>query len=392
MADENTAKPGDPPKEPGSEPLSPDEAGSTPSIEGPGAEDTPAEAEVPAAGGAQMPATSAAMTPGQRLAAKKALKATQKREFKEELKREEEEKRLKELEEADRLLGRGPIEPALPQNVERAAGKFTRFLQENKLRILAGVVAAAVAAGIGFGLQEFTESGSAEQAAELARALEILDAPIDADDADGKTDDGKPVFKSASERASKAAAAFADVVKSDSDSAAAAWAKLGQGAAQLRLGKPEEARATFRSVENAPEERPVRTGRAIEGAAIALEAQGKLDEALQAYQQLQSLAGEKALAEYHIARLRLAKGDREGATTLFKQLYDQLSAPNDDRPPSGYLRGEVEQRLAELDSSLVDQGSATQPPQQFSDEQLQRLLQQLQSQGKGGTAPGAGGE
>jgi len=376
MADENSANSGDPTKEPepeAKEPVTPP----------PEPLSSDAEAADIVAGKVQ------GTTPGQRLAAKKALKATQKRDFKVELKREQEEQRIKEQEEADRLLGRAPPSAALPQSVDRAAGTFTHFLQDNRSRILLGAGALIAAAGLVLGLQRFLSSGAAEQAAELGRALDLVKAPVDADDADGKSDDGKPLFKSEAERAAKVAAAFGDVIKADEEGAATTWAKLGQGAAQLALGKFDEARASFKSAGGGTDDAPEQAARVVEGDAVALEAQGKVDEALKGFEQLQAIAGQKELGEYHVARLRLAKGDREGAKALLKSLYDALSAVKEDSAPSPYLKSEVELRLAEIDSSLVDLGSSAQQPQQFSDEQLQRLLQQLQNKGK---APGAAGE
>jgi hypothetical protein len=378
MADENTAGSGDDPKEPdASEPSEPSEPVPPPALD-----------PVAHAATRQAAASGVATTPGQRLAAKQALKATQKRDFKEELKRNEDEKRRKELEDADRMLGRGPVDPALPQNVERVAGKFTGFLQDNRERILIALGLLVVLAGVALGLTRFMRSGSREQAAELARALELLNAPISADDPDGKTDDGKPLFKSEAERAAKSASAFADAAKEGPDNPTGLWARLGQAASQLALGKSSEARALFQSTGGNAGDEPAIRARALEGVAIALEGEGKSDEALKTYEQLKELEGQKELAQYHLARLRLAKGDREGGKGLLKALYDQLNAAKEDSPPSPYLKAEVELRLAELDSSLVDQGSSQQQPQQFSDEQLQRLIEQLQK----GKAPGAKGE
>jgi tetratricopeptide (TPR) repeat protein len=371
MADENTAPPG--------EPKDPDASSPEPSVD--------PLAESAATAGTTPAASAGAMTPGQRLAAKKALKATQKREFKEELRREEELKRQQEQEEADRLLGRAPVEPVLPQNVEKAASKFTTFLQDHRGGIVGALLGAVAIAGAVFAARHFMSAGSQEQATQLARAVELSNAAIDADDTDGKTDDGKPLFKSESERATKAAGAFGEAVKIEADSEAARWAKLGQAALQLLTGKPAEARASYDSAAQGAEDVAVRA-RSMEGKAIALEAENKPDEALKVFEQLKALEGHKELGDYHIARLRLSKGDRDGAKTLLKALYDQLNAPKEGDPPRPYLKMEVELRLAELDSSLVDQGSSMQAPQQFSDEQLQRLIEQLQK----GKAPGAPSE
>lgn len=365
-----------------------DENTSDPGATGSGSDATnePSEPPTPATEGeASSESALGAMTPGQRLAAKKALKATQKREFKEELKRKEEEDRQKELAEAERILGRAPVEPVLPQNVERVAGKFTTFLQEQRARILAGVALVVVAAGAVMAFQRFVHSGNAEQAAELARAVELSNAPIDAEGRADKSDDGEPSFASESERASKAAAAFADAAKTDEKSTAAGWAKLGQAATLVAAGKFSEAEALYRTAASHEGDAQIRA-RALEGTGIALEAQGKQDDAHKAFEQLKAIESEKQLAEYHLARLALAKGDRDGAKATLKALYDQLNAVREDGAPSPFLKAEVELRLAELDSSLVDQGSSAQQPQQFSEEQLQRLLQQLQQ----GKAPGTG--
>src|SRR5690606_20599967 len=94
-----------------------------------------------------------------------------------------------------------------------------------------------------------------------------------------------------------------------------------------------------------------------------------------------ALAGaDKDLSEYHAARLKLAQGDREGAKALLKPLYDRLSQ-RADGAPSRYLKGEVEARLAEIDSTLVERASGGGDGQQFSQEELQRLIEQLRQKG-----------
>jgi hypothetical protein len=327
------------------------------------------------------------LTPGQRLAAKKAQKAVEKREFKEELKRSEEESRLKEQEEADRLLGRARPEPELPAEVEQAARTFSDFVQDHRGRILGGLAAGLAIAAVAFGAQRFMRSGAAEQAEQLGRALEIANAGIDPDDTDGSTDDGKPVFKTEQERANKALAAF-DKVAQGEDDAAATWAKLAAAAAETQLGKFAEARKRFQAVYDAHRKEPQLAARALEGVGLSYEGEAKPDEALKAYEQLKSIEGSKELSEYHVARIKLAKGDREGGKTLLKALYDQLSAPGEGAAPSRYLKSEVEVRLAEIDSKLVDKGSSIDgdTPQQFSEEQMQRLIEQLQKKGAAGGA------
>ena len=367
-----------------------------------GASELPAVSEGGAAPPAAAPSAGAAptsgaagkaagLTPGQRLAAKKAQKAVEKREFKEELKRTEEEARQKEEAEADRLLGRTRPEPALPAEVEKAARTFSDFLQDHRDKIFLAVGALAALAAIAFGAQRFLRSGAAEHAAELGHALEIANAAIDADDADGKADDGKPVFKTEQERAAKALAAFDEVVKGSDDAAAAVWAKLGAAAQQVELGKFDDARQRFQRVYDAHAKDPQIAARALEGVGIALEGAGKQDEALKVFEKLKTVEGSAELSEFHVARITLAKGDREAGKTALKALYDRLSTPTEGSAPSRYLKAEVEVRLAEIDSKLVDKGGVGEGPQQFSEEQIQRLMEQLQKQ-QGGQAPGTGKE
>jgi tetratricopeptide (TPR) repeat protein len=345
------------------------------------------EPNEPETGAGEPPAvattTGIKLTPGQRLAAKKAQKAVDKREAKEERRAAEEIQRQKEQEEADKLFGRAQVEPALPAEVQKTATDFSDFMQHNRGKLVGGVVAALVVAlAVIFGRQ-LLSAGSAEQASELAKALELNNAGIDADDADGKTDDGKPVFKSERERAEKALAAFDDAAKKGEGSAAS-WAKLAGGASLVQLGRFEDADKRFEPLAN--DKDPALAARALEGAGIALEAAGKSDQAAKKYEQLAKLDGNKDLGEYHLARLQLARGDLEGGKTMLKTLYDRLSTPAEGETPSRYLRSEVEVRLAEIDSSLVDKGSSLGGgaggggAQQFSEEQIQRMIEQLQRQ------------
>src|SRR6185436_6325543 len=103
---------------------------------------------------------------------------------------------------------------------------------------------------------------------------------------------------------------------------------------------------------------------------IALESSGKLDEALKQLEQLKKYddGAYKDLAEYHLARFKLASGDRDAAKTLLKGVYDRLGSPAEGAPKSRFLKGEVEVRLAELDSSLVPAGGGA---QEFSQEEIQ---------------------
>jgi tetratricopeptide (TPR) repeat protein len=386
MAEENKIvpdarpQPGTPGSEPASEPPEAAQAESAPAPEPPSSADSSSGAG---------PRPSAGLTPGQRLALKRDKKAQQKKEFKAELKRDEEAEAAREQEEAERVLGyRRPA--AAPDAVQEVATEFTGYVQGHRGRIV-GAVLGVLALGFVFVLgRNYMSAGSAEQAERLASAIELADAPLDPADDDGKGENDKPVFKSAADRTSKASEAFASAAKLSSDSLAGSWARLGQAGVLLAAGKADQAVPLFQQSLTAHKDDPVVGARALEGLAIALEASGKRDEALKRFQELKSFDGgaHKDVAEYHIARLKLAQGDRDGAKALLKDLYDRLSAPAEGAPRSRFLKGEVEARLSELDSSLVPAGGGE--AQQFSPEELQRLIQQIQQ--KGGVPPGGRGE
>jgi hypothetical protein len=331
-----------------------------------------------------------ALTPGQRLAQKRDKKALQKRDFKADLKREEEEQAEQEQAEAERIMGvrRAPL---APDSVQEVATEFTGYVQGHRARIVGGV---ALVVGLGVALvlgRDYLGAGSAHQAQLLGTALEIANAPVDPSNTDGKNADGKPVFKSAADRATKAGDAFASAARDEPGTRAAAWADLARASLLTVGGKADRAATLYQATYNAHKGDVVLGAQALEGLAIALETTGKLDDALKRFQELKGYDGgaQKDLAEYHIARVKLAKGDREGAKTLLKEVYDRLGAPAEGAPRSRFLKGEVEARLAELDSSLVPAGGSE--AQQFSPEEIQRLIQQLQQ--KGGHPPtGAGNE
>jgi tetratricopeptide (TPR) repeat protein len=320
-----------------------------------------------------------ALTPGQRLAEKRGKKAQAKQDFKSELKRKEQEVSEKEQEEAERILG-FQRNVNVPDATAETANQVTHYVQDHSGRIIGGILAVvAVGLIVVFG-RDLLMAGSSEQAELLKTAIDIAGATVDANDDDGKDDQGKPVYKSEKDRATKAVEAFAATVKVAPDSQAGSLAKLAQGSLLTSLGKAGEAAPLFAAAFATEKQRPQVAALALEGQGIALEAEGKADEAEKRFDQLKSFDGSayKDVAEYHLARLKLAKGDRDGAKTLLKSVYDRLGSPAEGAPKSRYLKGEVEVRLAEIDSSLVPAGGGE--AQQFSQEEIQRLIQQLQQQ------------
>jgi tetratricopeptide (TPR) repeat protein len=324
------------------------------------------------------------MTPGQRLLAKKTAKADQKRELKDELKRKAEDAKKAEEAEVDRAFGRTGQAPVAPDQVQRAAVEFSSYLQGHRAAILVGVLSVV---GIGFAWiygKKALSAGSAEQTGLLAEASAVATGGIDPSDDDGKDERGKPVYKTVEARDRAALDAYTKALAEGKGSVAAGWAALAQGAIQLRLGRGDDAVKTFADVLASHRADPLITARALESLGIALEAAGKTDEAKKRFEELKAAdKGQGALlADYHLGRLELAKGDRAAATALLKGVYDKLVEAAARNERSAYLKGEVESRLAELDSKLVP-NLAPSDPGQMDPAELQRLIEQLQRSGAG---------
>ena len=117
-----------------------------------------------------------------------------------------------------------------------------------------------------------------------------------------------------------------------------------------------------------------------------------LDDALAAYKQLEQLdvGGFKELGMYHQARVLQAKGDKQKAIELLKDVHKRVTEPGEKHPFS-YLEFVVEDRLRALDPTAL-------PPKapkmggpggniDMSNPEIQELLKKLQQQGPKGGAP-----
>jgi hypothetical protein len=137
-------------------------------------------------------------------------------------------------------------------------------------------------------------------------------------------------------------------------------------------------------------------GRALEGAGLAKEGKGDLDGALATFVDLGKVdaKGFKELSKYHQARLHLAKGEKEKAKDLLKELLalkgeekdptkdvlsptDKASLPGLDTQSFPYLKTVAEELLRSIDPtampSRMQLNSPTGP--KLTPEQLKALQQ-----------------
>lgn len=343
-----------------------------------------------------------AMSPGARLAAQRAAKAAAKAAKKA--------ARAAEAE-AAAAADAGPRKPdAIELAAEHRAEVAENWFHTHRLHLL-GAVAAIVLAFGGFALWEkYGHASDREAAAALVAALEAANGIVSEDpSAFGTLPSDVEVFATGEARATRALELFREVTGKHPGTPAAAWARLGEGSALLDLGKPAEAREAFeKALREAGGDVTVQA-RAQEGVAFAFEAEGKPDQALERFQAL-TRVGEGAfrdLGEYHLARIYLAKGERDRAKDMLKTLVQRLRERDDD-PRIGaaapYVRNQAELRLAELDPTAVPRGAGGgfggglpgglqigggDGPSKLSQEQIEALIRNLQrSAGGGGGAAG----
>jgi len=299
-------------------------------------------------------------------------------------------------------LGGAAIPEADPL-LERVA-RAQKWIREHR-QTFGGLVAIALVAGGGvFGYEYWQGKRNAEASSLLAQAIGDSHGHI-SDKADDEDDDSKPTqqlyptFKSAADRREAGLAKFRSVETKYGGTGAAILARLGEASLLLDGGDATGALAAYTDVKSsalAQADAEVR-GRALEGIGFAHElmAQGAstpgadLDAAEGAFKDLAQadVQGFRELGTYHQARVLAAKGEKEKAIDLLKDLEKKVNEPGDSHP-FPYLAFVVEDRLRELDPKALPP-KAPAPAKgpggvDMNDPQVQRLIRQLQQQQKGG--------
>jgi tetratricopeptide (TPR) repeat protein len=300
------------------------------------------------------------------------------------------------------------------QKAEARAADVAGWVDKNR-PIAYGALAAVLLVVAGYVGWSMFGNRTAEQAAvALGEALDVANAEIRSADAPAPENDtsDRETFTTTTLRATKALDLFRKVTRSHSGTDAAVWARLGEAHALLDLGQPANARAAYEKALREGSGDSAVAARAFEGIAFTYEAENQPAKAIEKFEAL-SRAGEgayKDLADYHLARMYLRTNAEPRAKRLLEELVTRLRA-RDDREPgdvSPFVLGQAELRLAELGSSLVQRptqgmggGSMFGPGgvqlggeggggQNFTPEQIQEILRNLQKN-QGGGAGGAGG-
>lgn len=238
-----------------------------------------------------------------------------------------------------------------------AAGKWFRA----NFGKIQWVVLAGVAAAAGYGLYNSQIEKSAAAATDaLVAGVSVEHGKVMAEDKrsdEEKEFDNAKVFKTTDERADAALAAYRKAAADHPGTASALLAKLGEAGVLLDkrdwAGAIEAYKAVLAS-KLATADADVR-GRSIEGLGLAKEGKADLDGATASFKELQAIdeRGFKELGMYHEARMLLAKGDKDKAKDLLKQIHDKLVVPTPEGKPFRYLETLVDDALRRLDPNAL---------------------------------------
>ena len=211
-----------------------------------------------------------------------------------------------------------------PDSFQRLGGEARDWLVNRQTWVAIGV-AIALAAGLGIAVVHyFGERGDAQAARALGAALEVMDRVVMAPaDATPPIAGMKPPFKSEAEKDQAIVQSLTQFLAAHPGTRAATTAALPLAQAEFRLGHYEAAIQEFEAfVKTAPSEEPLRLI-ALEGRGLALEALGRTEQALGAFDALSAATqGDflKGMGVYHRGRILAATGHKEEAAKLFAQV------------------------------------------------------------------------
>ncbi len=344
------------------------------------------------------------MTAGARLAAAKAAKAARKAA-----------KKGKEKKAQDPVAQ--VRESALVQRAEQAGS----WAKDNRGTVLVALAVLVIGLGGWMGWRYHTDQEAQAAASLLEDAVEIADAAVIPEEEDGDDaahadaerpdtdhaddEDEAPTFPTEQARAEAALEAYRRVLSQYPDSTAAPWARLGEARALFELDHNDEARTAYEQAITEGGADSAVVWRALEGKGFTFEAEEHWDQALGVYQELARVddARFEPVASYHMARMYLAKNDRERATETLRGVVDHLREAEDDEHAQDfqYVLAQAQTRLRELDPSAVPApppGLGDQPfggggggADQLTPEQLQELIRRFQQQQQAGGGAGGGG-
>ncbi|AKQ66256.1 putative lipoprotein [Myxococcus hansupus] len=233
-----------------------------------------------------------------------------------------------------------------PDTFQKAGTEASDWLAQRQkiIGLAAGVL---ILGGVGVAIaSEVSKRGEEKAAMALGQALTILDRPVEGVQPAQPGDTEKP-FASVTERDQELVKALDAFRKEHGGTRSSATAALTEGNAQFRLGNYPGAQAAFAEfLKGAAQNDPLRA-EAFEGQGYALEAEGKFDDAIKAFEQMNAAGGAflVGMGDYHKARMLILLGKKEEAA----QVLTKLTAAH----PNTAAARQAGERLAVLASEGV---------------------------------------
>jgi hypothetical protein len=210
-----------------------------------------------------------------------------------------------------------------PDEFQVVAGRVMGWIAAHQKPVLALLVALGVAILGGWAASAYSSSRDAKAGAELAVALELSSRPL-ASEAQGQP--GVETFPTREERHKAALQALGKVRADFPRSTAAQTAEAQIGFLKLKAGDAAGAQAALQAfLDHAPGGHPLRA-LVQESVGYALEAQGKLEEAREAFARL-ARDGAPERAAFQEARIALVAGKPEAKQQLEQVAKEYAKEP-----------------------------------------------------------------
>ncbi|MFP2960335.1 tetratricopeptide repeat protein [Myxococcus sp. 1LA] len=208
-----------------------------------------------------------------------------------------------------------------PDTFQKVGTEASDWLAQRQklIGLAAGVL---VLGGVGVAIASEVSKRGEEKAAEaLGQALTVLDRPVEGVQP-AQPGDTEPPFKTVKERDEALVKSLSEFRQQHGGTPSAATAALTEGKAQFRLGNHAAAQASFGEfLKGAAQNDPLRA-EAFEGQGYALEADGKYEDAIKAFEQMGTAGGPflVGMGDYHKARMLILLGKKEEAAQVLSKL------------------------------------------------------------------------
>ncbi len=226
------------------------------------------------------------------------------------------------------------------QKAYEATLPYTRAI----LFTVVGAIAVLVAVWV---IDHFVTTSREEATETFDHAVRVAEAELITDTAPVKPEDKLPRFKTDKERLEASLAEIDKLETGKGSGQVGRRARLARAGLLFDLGRFPEAEADYRKYLDGAHDDDTLRFLAREGVGLSLEAQGKLDDALAAYKELEPKGGDfyRDRALWDQARVLVKKGDKKGAEAAYRDLLAKV-------PRSG-LKDEVETQLGLLGAPVA---------------------------------------